>query len=434
MKRIIVLCSILFCAANAQTTTLNAMQTVKDMGLGINLGNTFDSACDWDATSCWISNTVNGYETAWGSPTVTKAMIQGYKNAGIKTVRVPVAWSNMMTGNAMASGQTNGTYTINAEWLNRVQEVVDWILDEDMYAIVNVHWDGGWWKKFPTDSAECMRKYKRIWTQVGERFKDYSTSLIFASLNEEGGWDDIAMARSYNILNSINQEFVTLIRSQGSNNAERLLQIQGYKTNIDNTIDNRFKMPTDSKNHLAVSVHYYDPFAFTHISEPVDWGGIINPMTTWGTPADYNELTGYMNKLKVNFVDKGIPVIIGEYGVASWDAKFARNKASVREYTLAVAKEVYDRNMLPVLWDVQLKPQDGEHQYYYDRPSASFVDPEMVAGFKDITKDYVTPIATPQTVVQSKENVRLYFDGTRIQVQKTLPNGEVKIYYLKGDR
>ncbi|MCL2218667.1 MAG: glycoside hydrolase family 5 protein [Chitinispirillia bacterium] len=376
---------------------ITTMQLVKDMGLGINLGNTFEAACDWDDANCWMAD-YDTPELAWQSVPITRDIIKGYKAAGFNTVRVPVAWSHRMTGNALAAGQTNGTYTIRPAVMDRVQEVVDWILEEEMYVILNIHWDGGWWDKFPSDSAECMRKYQRIWTQVGERFKDYDDRLLFASLNEEGGWDDVwyiwrngsdltAKARAYGILNAINQAFVDLIRSQGGNNAGRHLQVQGYQTNIDRTADEMFKMPTDVSNRLAVSVHYYDPFAFTHISEPVDWGGIINPMTTWGTDADYKELNDFMDKMKVGFIDKGIPVIMGEYGVASWDATFLRERESVRKYTLAVTKAMLDRNMLPVLWDVQLDAGKGEHIYYYDRHSASFPDAEMAAGFRKLADE-----------------------------------------------
>ncbi|MDR2578040.1 MAG: glycoside hydrolase family 5 protein [Chitinispirillales bacterium] len=392
---------------------ITTQKLVEDMGLGINLGNTFDACvseeargvmctgaegqvCDWITT--WLPDPANpsagDFERAWGSPIITRDMIKGYANAGFKTVRVPVAWSNGM--------QRDGNYNIMPGLMTRVQEVVDWILDEDMYVILNIHWDGGWWDNFPTDSVGSMRRFLRIWEQVGDHFKDYSDFLMFASLNEEGGWSAIwnsdewnsgapnwrgneeAKARSFGILNAINQAFVDEIRSQGGNNARRHLQVQGYNTNIDLTCDPLFQMPTDTENRLAVSVHYYDPFAFTHITEPVNWGEWIHPMTTWGTPADYLELNNYLDKMKVNFVDKGIPVIIGEYGVASWDATFLRERESVRMYTLAVTKAMLDRGMLPVLWDVQLDASDGEIIYYYDRHIANFVDVGMLNGFREL--------------------------------------------------
>jgi endoglucanase len=356
-------------------------------------------------------------------------MIDGYAAAGFKTVRIPVAWSNLMAGN-----NDGGTYTISTALLNRVQEVTDWVLANGMYAIINVHWDGGWWEKFPTDSTECMRKYLRIWEQVGHHFRNYNDYVLFASLNEEGVWKDIPIQRAYGLLNTINQAFVNIIRSQGGNNPQRHLQVQGYETNIDRTIDPMFQMPTDSRNRLAVSVHYYDPFAFTHISEPVNWGGIINPRTTWGTTADYNELNGYVSKMRTNFVDKGVPVIIGEYGVASWDAKFVREQESVRNYTIAVAKAFYDAGMLPVLWDVQLNPGNNEILCYYNRRTnpPAFVDPQMVAGFRDITGSTVS-IRTATAAKHAAARPNVAVRGKTLNISSTTDSDfQVRMFDVRG--
>ena len=356
---------------HAQPLSMTTMAVVKDMGLGINLGNTMES------TGSWIGQTVTAHETAWGSPVITQAMISGYASAGFKTVRIPVAWSNLMGSN----------YTINAALLTRVEEIVNYVLNSNMYAIINIHWDGGWWDNFPTDSAGCMNRYKTMWGQISEKFKNHSGYLVFESLNEEGVWQSVwnrynntgNKARAYGLLNKINQEFTDLIRASGGNNADRHLLIAGYATDINLTCDNAFKMPTDPKNRQAVSVHYYDPFGFTHLEKDEDWATM---RLTWGTTDDYNELNSYMGKLKTTFVDKGIPVIVGEYGMAAPN----RSASEIRKYTLAVAEAIYERNMCPVLWDVQLG--DNETQYYYNRKAnpPSFVDQQLVTGFKEITK------------------------------------------------
>jgi endoglucanase len=386
------LIAIIVTTAGAQTNPLNmtTMQVVKDMGLGINLGNTFESTGDWINSN----GGVKAYETAWGSPEITKDMINGYVSSGFKTVRIPVAWSNLMTGDSRG-----GTYTISTELLNRIDQVVGYVLDNNMYAIVNIHWDGGWWEKFPTDSAECMRKYKRVWEQLSSKFKDRSGYLVFESLNEEGVWNDIwnrwsgstgaDKNRAYNMLNTINQEFTNLVRTSGGNNATRHLLIAGYATDINLTCDAAFKVPTDAQNRRAVSVHYYDPFGFTH-----DYGTI---RSTWGTTADQTELNSYMDKLKTTFVDKGIPVIVGEYGVAV-DSK---TSSEIRNYTLAVASAIYTRNMCPVLWDVQLA--SDETTYYYDRYNRSFSDQQLVTGFKNIVP--ATPSSSSRAVSSSSRAV-----------------------------
>ncbi len=387
---------LVFNAHSAGMRNISTMELVRDMGLGINLGNTFDAACDWDDNNCWINgSTVNDYETAWGSPTITKAMIDGYAAAGFKTVRIPVAWSNLMTGK-----QTGGTYTISPALLSRVEEVVNWVLENNMYAIINIHWDGGWWENFPTDSAECMDRYKKMWAQISDKFKDHSDYLVFESLNEEGVWDDVwyiwrngddmtAKARAYGILNSINQVFTDLIRASGGNNAERHLLIAGYATNIDRTIDDMFQMPNDPQSRQAVSVHYYDPFGFTHAPLDNSWSSWAPLRLEWGTSDDYAQLNTELNKMKTNFVDKGIPVIVGEYGVA----EHGRSESEIRKYTLAVAEAIYERNMCPVLWDIQLA--DDETQYYYNRKSSppALVDPQFKAGLAEIVPPPATPIA-----------------------------------------
>jgi len=371
-------------AYSAGMRDISTMALVKDMGLGINLGNTFESNGDWIA-----GTTVNAYETAWGSPTITKAMIDGYASAGFKTVRIPVSWTNLMAGN-----EKGGAYTVSAALLDRVEEVVNWVLADSMYAIVNIHHQGWIKDDFPDDSAECMKKYTRIWTQICDKFKNHGDYLILESMNEEGVWLSVwtdmysngttGKARAFGLLNAINQKFVDIVRASGGNNGERHLLIAGYDTNIDRTGDPMFKMPADPKSRCAVSVHYYDPFGFTHINGDGEWTAFIG---TWGTPSDINSLNTEINKMKTNFADKGIPVIIGEYGFAAkLNEARGRTQAQVTNYTLKVAKAIYSREMCPVLWDIQLNPDNGEVIYYYNRKSTppAFSDPQFVAGIKEL--------------------------------------------------
>jgi len=400
MKKAVLSMALASVALWAQTNPLSmtTMQVVKDMGLGINLGNTFDSE----------GSNENNYETAWGSPKITKAMIDGYRDAGFKTVRIPVRWTNLMTGN-----NSGGTYTISTVLLNRVEEVVDWVLENGMYAIVNIHHQNWIKENFPNDYDESMRKYTRIWEQVSDKFKEKSGYLILESMNEEGMWLDVwtdmysngttGKARAYEILNAINQKFYDIIQTSGGNNADRHLLIAGYDTNIDRTSDPMFQLPTGC-TRCAVSVHYYDPFGFTHLEQDEDWATML---MTWGTAADRNELTRNMNKLKTNFVDNGIPVIVGEYGFAS---KLDRGAEEIRKYTLAVTEAIYTRDMCPVLWDIQWNPSNGERIYYYDRKSdpPAFSDPEFVAGIKNIAGDNVAPILNNSPLATSHSPITYY--------------------------
>ena len=358
----------------ATETASEAYQMVHDLGLGINLGNTMESVSRYKLGS------VNAYETCWGAPTTTKAMIDGMKNAGFKTIRIPVAWSNMVSD--------DGNYTISDGYFNRVEEIMGYALDNDMYVIVNIHYDGGWWGQFgackkdsagnivadETRRAAAWKRYESYWKQISERFKKYSGHVIFESANEELGTrlndalnsngygftedmssDDIISGNltddeKYALVNQINQKFVDIVRASGGNNANRFLLIAGYDTDISKTCDTRYKMPTDTiESHLMVSVHYYSPYGYCDIAKPSKEGYIAS----WGSDDEISTLKSDFKKMKLQFVDKGYPVIIGEYNVC--DTQIAENT-----YERKVGREVFIRNvceyalvngMCPVLWD-----------------------------------------------------------------------------------
>ncbi len=351
----------------AKMRDMTTAEIVADMGLGINLGNTFESCGDWISDA-----SVTNYETGWGSPVVTKEMIKGYKDAGFGVLRVPVAWSNMMN---------KETYEISPEYLARVKEVVQWAIDSDLYVIMNIHWDGGWFADFADDGKreECFKKYESIWTQLSKEFKDYGDKLMFESLNEEGGWEDIwnrysnqgDKEKSFGILNDINQKFVNIVRESGGNNAKRHLLIAGYNTDIELTCDEFYKMPDDPAGRCAVSVHYYTPATFAILDKDAGWG---KAKTEWGSDADIAELNKYMDMMKTNFVDKGVPVIIGEYGAAT------KNKTPemIRKYLTSVCGAAYERGLCPVLWDTT--------DVFYNRKEAKFIDPELLKGLMDTKK------------------------------------------------
>lgn len=338
---------------------MTVMELVHDMGLGINLGNTLEACGSWISPGGGVS----GYETAWGSPVITQEMIQGYADYGFGVLRIPVAWSNLMEED----------YTISQELTDRVNEIIGWTLDSGMYAIVNIHWDGGWWENFPTDYDECMKKYTRIWEQLSEAFKDYGDKLMFESLNEEGGWESVWNSYSnsdkgkdetFGLLNSINQTFVDIVRSSGGNNAGRHLLIAGYNTAITHTCDEHFKMPDDPMNRCAVSVHYYAPSTFCILEKDESWG---KAKTTWGDEKDIEEMNELIDMLKTTYIDKGIPVIIGEYSVA---AKSNKEQEQVENYMVTVTEAMFEAGLCPVIWDVQ--------NDYYNRYTRQFLYPEML--------------------------------------------------------
>ena len=358
-------------AANPGVTEIRDMTTmeiVHDMGQGINLGNTME------ACGTWISPAggVHGYEVAWGSPIITQEMIQGYADLGFGVLRIPVAWSNLMEED----------YTINPELMDRVKEITDWTLDAGMYAIVNIHWDSGWWEKFPEDTEECMKKYTRVWEQITEAFKDYGDKLMFESLNEEGGWNSVwnqygsstdGKSDSYGLLNDINQKFVDIVRASGGNNEGRHLLIAGYNTDVTLTCDEEYKMPNDPAGRCAVSVHYYTPSTFCILEKDESWG---KAKATWGNEKDLEEMHKYMDMLKTTFIDKGIPVIIGEYGVAQGN----KEKEQIENFMVTVSEAIYDIGACPVIWDVQ--------RAFYDRVIQQFLFPDMLEKIMEARDKY----------------------------------------------
>lgn len=335
---------------------IDAYDIVKEMGAGTNLGNTLE------ACGTWInpSNTSN-YETAWGQPVTTQEMIDGMKAAGFDSLRIPVAWSNMMAN--------DGTYTINENYFNRVETVLNYALNADMYVIINIHYDSGWWARFGSkteqERKDAMTKYKTMWTQIANRFNEYSDRLIFESANEELGTrlnstDDYKgsgyyskndLDSLYKLTNEINQTFVDVVRSTGGNNARRFLLIAGYNTDISKTCDLRYKMPSDTiDSHLMVSIHYYSPVTYCLADNPNNsWGY----KESWGTDEDIKTLQSELSQMRISFVNKGYPVIIGEYGVT--DTKISENNFVRKKgrdlFFRTVCEYALDNNMCPVLWD-----------------------------------------------------------------------------------
>ena len=315
---------------------------LEDMGLGWNLGNSLD------ATGGSGLDT----ETSWSNPKTTQALIDKVKSLGFNTVRVPVSWGKHVSGD---------NYTIDSAWLARVKEVVDYCYKNDMYVILNIHHDtkssasasgAGY---YPRSSAySSSEKFvTSVWSQAAEYFKDYDYHLIFESLNEPrligtgyewwfNKWSIPSEVKdAIDCINKLNQKAVDTIRDTGSNNRGRLIMCPGYDASIDGATVSGFKLPTDisgNKNRIALSVHAYSPYNFAM--------NVGSGSTSTYTSSIKNELQGLFSTLKSNFRDKGIPVVIGEFGSTDKNNTAERVKWAT-DYT-ALAK----KNNIPcVLWD-----------------------------------------------------------------------------------
>ena len=315
---------------------------LEDMGLGWNLGNSLD------ATGGSGLDT----ETSWSNPKTTQALIDKVKSLGFNTVRVPVSWGKHVSGD---------NYTIDSAWLARVKEVVDYCYKNDMYVILNIHHDtkssasasgAGY---YPRSSAySSSEKFvTSVWSQVAEYFKDYDYHLIFETLNEPrligtgyewwfSKWNIPSEVKdAIDCINKLNQKAVDTIRDTGSNNRGRLIMCPGYDASIDGATVSGFKLPTDisgNKNRIAVSVHAYSPYNFAM--------NVGSGSTSTYTSSIKNELQDLFSTLKSNFRDKGIPVVIGEFGSTDKNNTAERVKWAT-DYT-ALAK----KNNIPcVLWD-----------------------------------------------------------------------------------
>ena len=353
---------------------LTALEATRLMGNGINLGNTLE-ACDNNVGI--KTNTPLSYETHWGQPKTTQAMIDGMKAAGFDTIRIPVAW---MTN---ATHLYEGDYTIDADYMDRVEEVVRYARKAGMYVIINDHWDGGWYGMFGSESAEtralAMEAYKGMWQQIAERFRDYSDYLIFESANEElgGRFDENSPLycsdsvvtylnddERYALTNEINQTFVDVVRATGSNNATRFLLIAGYSTNIDQTCDDRFQMPKDTADSkLMVSVHYYDPWSYCGASSAVS-------ATKWGKVSDYEYLDQQLAKM-TKFTEAGYGVVIGEYGALPCSDGLKDNTLA---YHTAFLDACTKYNLTNCLWDCS---------GLYKRVSQTFADDDILAMYQE---------------------------------------------------
>lgn len=335
----------------------------KKMGVGWNIGNSLDA--------------ING-ETSWGNPLITQTLIDSVKAAGFNTIRIPIAWSKF---------SDQQSFTIEESFMERVDEVVNYVLKNDMYAMINIHWDGGWIQPTFAQQEYVNNRLSIMWEQIATYFRDYDDHLLFAGTNEimvEGQYGTPSK-ENYTVQNSYNQTFVTTVRSTGGRNAYRRLVIQGYNTNIDHTV-NYTTIPKDIiSNHLMMEVHYYDPynFALNENSSVTQWGKIATDPKKTETWANETYADNQFNKMKINFVDKNIPVILGEYGAIS--RTDVADHSTYREYyTKYLTKSMIEHGLVPVYWD---NGSTGNHSFgLFNRSTGQQAYPAIIKAITGAEK------------------------------------------------
>ena len=356
-----------------------AMAFVKNMSIGWNLGNTFDANDD-----NWGNRDEMQMEKAWVGVYTTREMIQAVHAAGFNTLRLPVSWHNHVD---------KETFKISEKWLDRVQEVVDYAIDDGMYVILNTHHDV--YPEFYYPSSEhydTASKYiETIWAQLAERFAAYSDHLIFESMNEprlkghEYEWwfnpasEDCLDAMD--CINKLNQLFVKTVRASGGNNQDRYLMVPGYAAAVDGALNDYFKLPEDTAdNKIILSIHAYTPYAFA-----LDAGGDTTFELT--NPGQTAEIVRFVANLHKNYVVKGIPVVIGEYGARAKGDNL-QSRVNFAAFYVCVASS---RNIPCVWWDNHAFKGNGELFGIFDRRTCEFRYPEIVealmkyAGYEKIT-------------------------------------------------
>lgn len=360
---------------------LTAMETAHYMAPGWNLGNTLEGGSN-------ANNFTNEgglkAETAWQSTVTTKAIIDLVKSSGFKSVRIPCSW-------VMGHIVDKDNMTIDPVWMARVKEIVDYCIDDGLFVIINDHWDGGWleYDGFTTGADVTAKKeqLRKLWTQIATEFKDYDGHLLFAGLNEPGvggaspavngslmvnqyvtDTDDKEQAFADRIL-EYEQSFIGAVRATGGNNAQRVLVVQGPKVTAANTVKyfDVSKLSDSASGRLMVEIHHYDPYPFCQMTEDADyakvkyyWDGYAPRRANServGSTGEQSQIQAAFNQLKATFVDKGYPVLVGEYGAMARVLTPAQgmqaNHNESRQYWYRFSTSyAMEAGCIPVVWDI----------------------------------------------------------------------------------
>jgi len=381
-----------------------SIKFVENMRLGWNLGNTFDA---YDDTG-WVDGEMN-IETCWThAPKTSKEMIDTVKAAGFNTVRIPVSWHN----------HVDGDLKISKQWIDRVQEVVDYAVADGLYVIINVHHDNDKSNMYPdTAHYESSKKYMTaIWKQVAERFKDYDEKLVFETMNEprltghtNEWWIDYNNADcidAIKTINKLNQDCVDTIRATGGNNGERYIAVPGYDCSVDGATNKYFEVPKDSaKDKLIVAVHAYVPYGFA-LAEKDD----PQSVERFNINSDTKDITWAIDTVYDKYVSKGIPVYVGEY--ASLDKN--NNLKDRVDWTAFYTAYAASRGITCCWWDA---PGD---MMLLERATCTWKFPAIVAALNKYAGNGTAPVinTTVPTETTTTTTLAPLADGDKLYGKK----------------
>ncbi|MBE5963129.1 MAG: glycoside hydrolase family 5 protein [Lachnospiraceae bacterium] len=361
---------------------LNQEEMTAAMGAGWNLGNQLEASMNGKPS-----------ETVWGNPMITKELIAAVKNAGFSSIRIPVSYFSYI-GEAP-------DYTVDAKWLDRIETVVNYCLDEGLYVIINMHgdgyhtMDGGWLFCDSEDQEKIQEKYAAVWEQIAVRFRDYDEHLIFESMNEEfdGNYNNPDLS-FYKNINAYNQIFVDTVRQTGGNNAMRYLLIPGWNTDITYTSASYgFVIPDDTyrsdkipkaQKQIMISVHYYTPWDFC--------GDENGNVTQWGKDAtdagkaakscteDY--MVEQFEKLKTEYTSQGYIVVIGEYGSIDKTVYDSTSNYYRSYFAKTLCENAKETGCVPMYWD------NGSNATYgfalFSRRSYKVTQPDILSSIMSV--------------------------------------------------
>ncbi len=356
-------------AQTAPVSKQTGTQLAARMTPGWNLGNSLEAI---GGPYVWGSSDFN--ETAWGNPKATRALFDGVKAAGFNSVRIPVSWKQY------ADAEDN----ISPQWMARVTEVVKLARAAGLVVMINIHWDGGWMQPTYARQEAANARLARFWTQIATNFRDHDDGLLFAGTNEVMVEGDYAppTPEYCDVQRGFNQVFVDTVRATGGNNARRHLVVQGFNTNIGYAIGCNGTLPRDAvPKRLMMEVHYYDPYDFTldANSGSWTWGQAANP-GGWANEA-YTDWQ--FQRMKEAFVDKGVPVILGEYAAilrTEYDAAGTYRKL----WDAYVTQSAVRHGLVPVYWD---NGYTSNHQMgLFDRATGVPAFPDVTGAIVDAAR------------------------------------------------